>query len=81
MSGSYTIQFSAWKDRAIADDLTSRLVRAGLPAFVEQIRFSGGSWFTVRVGRYASRDAARAALKDMPLEIREHHWIAQIKTQ
>jgi septal ring-binding cell division protein DamX len=80
MSGSYTIQFSAWRDRATADELSGRLVRAGLPAFVESIRFGSNTWYTVRVGRYGSAQAARAALSNMPREIREHYWIDKVRT-
>jgi septal ring-binding cell division protein DamX len=81
MSGNYTIQVSAWKDRAMADDLTQRLVRAGFPAFVEPLSHKGGTWYTVRVGRYASRQDAQAALRDMPLEIRENYWIDKVRAQ
>ncbi len=81
MSGSYTIQFSAWKDRATADELTTRLVRAGLPAFVEQVKFGSTTWYTVRVGKYASVQAARSAVADMPREIREHYWIDKTRNQ
>ena len=81
MSGSYTIQFSAWREKGTADDLTNRLVRAGLPAFVESVKFGAGTWYTVRVGRYASLQAARSALKDMPREIRDHYWIDKVRAQ
>lgn len=81
MSGTYTIQVSAWKDRATADDQTARLVRAGFPAFVEELRYDGSSWYTVRVGKYASAQAARAAMGDMPQEIRDQYWIDKVKEQ
>jgi septal ring-binding cell division protein DamX len=81
MSGQYTIQFSAWKEKGVADDLMGRLVRAGLPAFVEHVKFNGQTWYTVRVGRYGSPQEAQSALKNMPREIREHYWIDKIRTQ
>ena len=80
MSGTYTIQVSAWKDRATADDQTERLVRAGFPAFVEVLPYDGSSWYTVRVGKYASAQAARAAMGDMPREIQDQYWIDKIRT-
>lgn len=81
MSGTYTIQVSAWKDRATADDQTMRLVSAGFPAFVEELSDDGSSWYAVRVGRYASLQAARSALGDMPQEIRDQYWIDKIRAQ
>lgn len=81
MSGTYTIQVSAWKDRATADDQSNRLVRAGLPAFVEELRAGGTSWYTVRVGKYSSPQAARSALGDMPREIQDQYWIDRVRAQ
>lgn len=81
MSGTFTIQVSAWKDRATADEQTTRLVRAGLPAFVEEIGFGEAVWYTVRVGKYGSSQEARAALGDMPREIQDQFWIDRVRTQ
>jgi len=81
MSGTYTIQASAWKDRATADDQATRLVRAGLPAFVEELRLGDSVWYTVRVGKYASSQEARAALGDMPREIQDQFWIDRVRVQ
>ena len=81
MSGTYTLQVSAWKDRETADDQTARLVRAGLPAFVEELRLGGSTWYTVRVGKYASSQEARAALGDMPREIQDQFWIDRVRGQ
>jgi len=80
MSGTYTLQVSAWKDRATAEDQQARLVRAGLPAFVEELPDEGTIWYTVRVGKYASPQAARSALADMPREIQDQYWIDRVRT-
>lgn len=80
MSGTYTIQVSAWKDRTTADDQTARLVRAGFPAFVEELPEGGTIWYTVRVGKYTSAQAARAALDEMPREIQDQYWIDRVRT-
>ncbi len=58
-SGEYTIQVSAFQDKAQADRMVDRLKGKGYDAFVTKAVIPGrGIWYRVRVGKYASRDAA-----------------------
>lgn len=57
----FTIQVSAFQDKNQADQLVSRLKRKGYDAFITRAAIPGkGTWYRVRVGRYASRDEAQA---------------------
>lgn len=81
MKGEYTIQVSAWRDKEIAEEIVRRLADAGYPAFVEERAFSGANWFTVRVGRYASRKDAEVAVQNFAEEIRSNYWIDKARAK
>jgi rare lipoprotein A len=54
-AGSFTIQVGAFKDRAGADAVMTRLKGKGLPAYVQA---ASGGLYNVRVGSYATRPDA-----------------------
>jgi cell division septation protein DedD len=81
MRGEFTIQVSAWRDKEIADEIVRRLADAGYPAFVEERAFNGGTWYTVRVGRYPSRKDAEQAVQTFAEEIRSNYWIDRARTK
>jgi DedD protein len=54
-AGTFTIQVGAFKDRAGADAVMTRLKGKGLPAYVQA---ASGGLFNVRVGSYATRPDA-----------------------
>ena len=56
----FTIQVSAFQDRHQADRLVSSLKQKGYQAFIAKAEIPGkGTWYRVRIGQYASRDAAQ----------------------
>jgi cell division septation protein DedD len=58
---SFTIQVGAFKDRALADGLVTRLKSKGFAAYILSPDPSDPGRFVVRVGHYAARaDAERA---------------------
>jgi DedD protein len=59
--GAFTIQVGAYKAREPADALRARLVAAGHDAYVAEIDASGSVRYRVRVGSFATRDAAQLA--------------------
>jgi len=59
--GAFTIQVGAYKAREPADALRARLAAAGHDAYVAEIDSSGSVRYRVRVGSFATREAARAA--------------------
>ena len=54
---TFVVQLAALSDSAKADSLKARAVQAGLPAYTDTV----GKLTRVRVGPYASRQAAVAA--------------------
>jgi cell division protein FtsN len=59
--GAFTIQVGAYKAREPAEALRARLVTAGHDAYVAEIDASGSVRYRVRVGSFATRDAAQLA--------------------
>ena len=61
MDGSrdgYAVQLAAFADDKGANALAGRLKKSGYPAYTEAFKTSRGTLWRVRVGPYASRDAA-----------------------
>jgi cell division septation protein DedD len=81
MKGEYTVQVSAWRDKAIAQEMVKRLGEAGYPAFVEDREYKGGTWYTVRVGHYASRKEAESAVQNFGDELKSNFWIDKVKAK
>jgi len=75
MKGEYTIQVSAWRDKEIAQEIVRRLEDAGYPAFAEDRAYKDATWYTVRVGRYASRKDAEMAVQSFAEELKSSYWI------
>jgi cell division septation protein DedD len=81
MKGEYTIQVSAWRDKEIAQEIVKRLEDAGYPAFQEERAYKDGTWYTVRVGRYASRKEAQMAVQSFAEELKSSYWIDKAKAK
>lgn len=59
--GGFTVQVAAYRTRAQAESLRASLAAGGHDAYVVEAEAAGGVTYRVRVGTYASREAARAA--------------------
>src|SRR5262249_51132368 len=59
--GAFTGQVGAYKAREPADALRARLVAAGHDAYVAEIDSAGSARYRVRIGSFATREAARLA--------------------
>jgi cell division septation protein DedD len=81
MKGEYTIQVSAWRDQQMAEEIVKRLENAGYPAFQEERAYKDGIWYTVRVGRYASRKDAEMAVQSFAEEIKTSYCIDKAKAK
>jgi septal ring-binding cell division protein DamX len=81
MKGEYTVQVSAWREKGIADEMVKRLGEAGYPAFVEDRAYKGGTWYTVRIGRYGSRKEAESATQNFGEELKTNYWIDKVKAK
>jgi cell division protein FtsN len=60
-AGAFTVQVAAYRTRAQAEALRGTLAAAGHDAYVVEAETAGGVAYRVRVGAYATREAARAA--------------------
>ncbi len=81
MQGNYTVQVSAFREKRQADEIVTRLADGGYPAFVEEIPMKGINWYTVRIGKYPSRQEAKKAIADFALELRSNYWIDRVRTK
>jgi cell division septation protein DedD len=58
--GTLTLQSAAFPDEAGANDFSTKLIRAGIPAYVVPADLPRkGRWFRVRVGRFTNADDAK----------------------
>ena len=58
--GSITLQTAAFPDEAGASEFSTRLIRAGIPAYIVPADLPRkGRWFRVRVGRFSNADDAK----------------------
>ena len=58
---AFTVQAGAYKAREPAETLRARLAAGGHDAYVVQVDAPGGVRFRVRIGAFATRDAAQEA--------------------
>lgn len=75
MSGNYTVQVAAHKDKRVAETQVKRLNEAGYPAYVQLRQHKNGTWFGVRIGRYNSINEAKKAAQAFAFELRTNYWI------
>jgi DedD protein len=74
----YTIQIAAVKDRPTAEVLTDRLKRKGYPVFIlPHVIPKRGTWYRVRVGHFAKRDAAQEMAQQISRQERLQTYIAR----
>ena len=67
--GSWTVQLSAYQDRAEADRFAGGLRDKGYAPYIVEAAIPGkGTWFRVRMGRFGSKDAAARYMDDFRRE-------------
>lgn len=67
--GSWTLQLSAYQDKAEAERFAAGLRDKGYAPFIIEANVAGkGTWFRVRMGRFGSKDAASTYLADFKRE-------------
>ncbi len=67
--GNWTIQLSAYQDRAEADRFAAGLRDKGYAPYIVEAQVANkGTWFRVRMGRFPSKDAASRYLDDFKRE-------------
>lgn len=81
MKGDFTIQVVAFREKEKAEDVLQNLEIAGYPAFVEKVPMKGGDWYTVRIGRYPTRQDAKTAVQTFAEQIRSNYVIDKVRTK
>jgi cell division protein FtsN len=81
MKGEFTIQVIAYREKSRAVETAKNLEFSGYPSFVEKIPMKGGDWYTVRIGRYASRDDAKKAVQSFAEQLQAHYVIDKIRSK
>jgi DedD protein len=66
--GAFSVQLAAFSDDKGANALAGRLKKAGHPAYTEPYTTSRGTLYRVRVGPFATRDAAEDARSKLKAE-------------
>lgn len=67
--GAFTLQLSAFQDKQEADRFAARLRDRGYAPYILTAEVAGkGTWYRVRMGSFASRDAATRYLSDFKRE-------------
>ncbi len=67
--GSWSLQLSASQDRLEADRFVSGLKDKGYSPYIVEAQVAGkGTWYRVRLGRFANREAAARYLNDFKRE-------------
>jgi septal ring-binding cell division protein DamX len=79
MKGEFTVQVIAYREKSRAEETAKNLEFSGYPSFVEKIPMKGGDWYTVRIGRYASRDEAKKAVQSFAEQLQAHYVIDKIR--
>ncbi len=75
--GAFIVQALATRDAATAKRLRDRLAGRGFPATVIEDKSAGQPVYRVRVGRYATRAEAEAAVRVLRQKDRLNPWILQ----
>jgi cell division septation protein DedD len=77
--GKFTVQVSAWANKAKADEEASKLSTAGMDAFVESTNVGGTDWYRVRVGHYGNEKDAKDAASQLQRMMEGTVWVARAK--
>ncbi len=81
MKGEFTVQVIAYREKAQAEATAKNLEYVGYPSFVERVPMKGGDWYTVRIGRYASREDAKAAVKSFAAQLQASYVIDKVRSK
>jgi cell division septation protein DedD len=81
MKGEFTVQVIAYREKSKAVATANNLEFSGYPSFVEKIPMKGGDWYTVRIGRYSSRDEAKKAVGSFAEQLQAHYVIDKVRAK
>ncbi|MCI0690580.1 SPOR domain-containing protein [candidate division KSB1 bacterium] len=75
--GKYTVQVSSWQTRRRAEEDAERYAAKGFNAYIQEayIPSKGGTWYRVRVGRYATQDDAEQMASQLAGLLEAGFWV------
>jgi cell division protein FtsN len=81
MKGEFTVQVIAYREKSRAEETAKNLEFSGYPSFIERIPMKGGDWYTVRIGRYPSRDEAKKAVLSFGEQLQANYVIDKVRSK
>ena len=81
MKGEFTVQVVAYREKSKAVATSKNLEDAGYPSFVEKVPMKGEDFYTVRIGKYLSREDAQKAVKNFAAQLQAHYVIDKIRSK
>jgi cell division septation protein DedD len=81
--GKYTVQVSSWQTRRRAEEDAERYTAKGFNAYVQEanIPSKGGTWYRVRVGRYATQQDAEQLASQLAGLLEDGFWVDQYRQE
>jgi cell division septation protein DedD len=81
--GKYTVQVSSWRTRRRAEEDAERYTAKGFNAYVQEayIPSKDGTWYRVRVGRYASQNDAEQMASQLAGLLEAGFWVDRYRQE
>lgn len=82
-NGKYTVQVSSWQTRRRAQEDADRYAAKGFNAYVQEanIPSKGGTWYRVRVGRYATQQDAEQLAAQLAGLLESGFWVDRYRQE
>jgi DedD protein len=77
----YTVQVASFRQQSMAEEMIKALNKKGHHAYLARGVFSEGVTYRVRVGRFATREAADRAAKQLAAKEKLHPFIATVEPE
>jgi DedD protein len=78
--GSFTLQLSAAQSRSEADKFADAVKGRGYAPYIVEAKVPGkGTWYRVRLGKFANKDAAQRYLADFRRETQMEAFVASVE--
>ncbi len=79
--GIYTVQVSSWQSRRNAEADAKRYEGQGHEVYVQRanIPSKGGIWYRVRIGRFATKEAAEALADNLVYQLQSGYWLDRVR--
>jgi cell division protein FtsN len=81
--GKYTVQVSSWRTRRRAEEDAARYRAKGFNVYVQEayLPSKNGTWYRVRVGRYATQDDAEQLASQLAGLLESGFWVDRYRQE